>query len=128
LDGDLLDGDIITIVYFPIISLVNGISSNNPVFVWSVTNPPQLANGQFTLEVSTGDTFNTLYSAVSQSYVVNQNIYSDSVTLTGNIGTELYVRVKNEKNFVTICDSVISDINYSETIPIIIQSNSINSY
>jgi hypothetical protein len=128
LEGDLMVGDIITIVYFPIISLVNGISTNKPVFAWSINNPPQLSNGTFTLEVSTGETFNTLYSAVSQSYVVNQSIYSDSVTLTGDIGTKLYVRVKNEKDFVTVCDSVITDIKYSETIPVIIQSNAINSY
>jgi hypothetical protein len=128
LEGDLIVGDIITIVYFPIISLVNGISSNKPVFAWSINNSPQLVNGTFTLEVSTGETFNTLYSAVSQSYVVNQNIYSDSVTLTGDIGTKLYVRVKNQKDFVTVCDSTITDIKYSETIPVIIQSNAINSY
>jgi hypothetical protein len=128
LEGDLMVGDIITIVYFPIISLVNGISTNKPIFAWSINNPPQLSNGTFTLEVSTGETFNTLYSAVSQSYVVNQSIYSDSVTLTGDIGTKLYVRVKNEKDFVTVCDSVITDIKYSETIPVIIQSNAINSY
>jgi hypothetical protein len=48
--------------------------------------------------------------------------------LTGDIGTKLYVRVKNEKDFVTVCDSVITDIKYSETIPVIIQSNAINSY
>ena len=128
LEGDLIVGDIITIVYFPIISLVNGISTNKPVFAWSINNSPQLVNGTFTLEVSTGETFNTLYSAVSQSYVVNQNIYSDSVTLTGDIGTKLYVRVKNQKDFVTVCDSTITDIKYSETIPVIIQSNAINSY
>lgn len=128
LEGDLIIGDIITIVYFPIISLVNGISTNKPVFAWSINNSPQLANGTFTLEVSTGETFNTLYSAVSQSYVVNQNIYSDSVTLSGDIGTKLYIRVKNQKDFVTVCDSVITDIKYSETIPVIIQSNAINSY
>jgi hypothetical protein len=128
LEGDILVGDVITMVYFPSSSVINGITTNNPLIVWSVNNAPQLSNGIFTLEVSTGSTFSSLYYSNSQNYIPNINQYSASFSASGTVGTKLYYRVKNQKNFETLCGDIITNIAYSDIVPITIQSNAINSY
>ena len=128
LEGDLLVGDLITIVYFPLVSAVNGLFTNNPGVSWQIANAPQKSNGTFTLEVSTGNSFTTLYSSSSQPYVTGIALYFDSFIASGTVGTTFYYRVKNEKNYETFCGNIITDTAYSEAIPVIIQTNSINSY
>jgi len=128
LEGDLEVGDIITIVYIPTISAVNGIIVNQPNVSWSISNPPQTTNGVFTLEVSTGTSFSNFYHTSSQNYIVNEINYIDSFVVSGTVGTKLYYRVKNQKNYENLCGQIITDIAYSDTIPIVIQSNAINSY
>ena len=128
LEGDIQVGDVISIVYFPSTNVVNGIITNNPSVSWYITTPPQLVNGLFTLEVSTGSSFTTLLSSGTTDYIVGTTLYYNSFVVTGTIGQKLYYRVKNEKNYVTICGDLVNSIAYSETIPLTIQSNSINSY
>ena len=128
LEGPIMLGDIVTIVYIPSTDLINGLITSHPVVSWTIDNSPQLVNGVFTLQVSTGNTFSTLYSSSSQPYVVGKVQYSDTFLASGSTGTTLYYRVKNEKDYVTLCNNVIGSIAYSETLPVIIQSNSINSY
>ena len=128
LEGDILVGDIILITYIPNNNTINGLNTNKPIVTWGILNPPQLANGFFSLEVSTGTSFSTFYSSGLTSYSVGNTSYSDSFTASGTIGTTLYYRVKNQKDFVTLCGDIVSNVAYSEIIPIIIQTNSINSY
>lgn len=128
LEGIILVGDIITIVYAPTTGVFNGIISNFPAITWQITNPPQTTNGVFTLEISSANTFTTLYDSVTQSYVVGQTRYFANFVATGQTGTKLYYRVKNEKNYETLCGINLTDIKYSEVVPITIQTNSINSY
>ena len=127
LQGNLVVGDIITLVYFPSVSVINGLLTNNPVVSWSV-KAPQLINGTYTLEISSGSSFSTLYSSSSQDYVVGKTDYYDTFVASGSVGTYLYYRIKNQKNYVTICGDVITSTAYSDIIPIIIQTNAINSY
>lgn len=128
LEGGLTIGDMITIVYFPAISVVNGIQITNPAVTWQVATPPQLANGYFSLEVSTGNTFTNYYYSGYTPYVINSTLYGDSFIASGQVGTTLYYRVKNAKEYETICGKTISSTTYSDTVSIIIQSNAINSY
>jgi len=128
LEGIVMVGDIITIVYAPATSVFNGIINNNPAITWQITTPPQTTGGTFTLEVSTGDTFSNFYATVSQPYVIGQVLYFSNFVASGTVGTKLYYRVKNEKRYETLCGITLSDIKYSETVPITIQTNSINSY
>jgi len=128
LEGDILIGDIITIVYFGVTSVVNGIVTNTPSVSWSIDNPPQLVNGSFTLEVSTATTFTTTYFTNQQPYIVGKTTYYDSFTASGSVGTSLYYRVVNEKQYETLCGDIITDIAYSEVIPLVIQTNAINKY
>jgi hypothetical protein len=128
LEGDLMVGDVITIAYFPMSSVVNGIQTNNPFVSWIVDTAPQAINGQFTLELSPNTIFSGLvYSSITE-YVIGQSTYGTSLVVSGAVGTNLYYRVKNEKNFINLCGNIISASTYSEVIPILIQSNSINSY
>jgi hypothetical protein len=128
LSGNIMIGDLITIIYFPSVSAVNGLGTSTPVVSWQITNPPQTTAGTFTLQVSTASTFSTLYASKSQGYVVNKMVYLDSFTASGSVGTTLYYRVKNEKNYITICGNILTDTAYSDVIPVVIQSNAINSY
>lgn len=128
LNGDLSFGDIVTVVYFPTTSTINGIFTPNPYVTWMINKPPQSNNGIFTLELSQDVNFSSLVSSSSQNYVIGQTIYSDLLTLSGSVGTTLYYRVKNDKIFENLCGETIIDSVYSDTIPIIIQTNAINSY
>lgn len=128
LEGSLLVGDIITMVYFPAINTVNGLNTSTPVVTWTVTTPPDKVNGFFSLEVSTGNTFTSFYYSGKTDYFVGSTYYADNFTASGTVGTKLYYRVKNEKNYETLCGNYITTIAYSEVIPIVIQTNSINSY
>lgn len=128
LEGNIMLDDMITIVYFPTTNVINGLNTNIPSVTWSILSGPELNNGFFSLEVSTGSTFTTLYSSGYTPYSIGRTIYSDTFTASGTVGTVLYYRVKNEKDYVTLCGDVVSTVAYSETIPLTIQTNSINSY
>ncbi len=128
LEGDIQIEDIITIVYFPTTNAINGIITNTPFVTWSISTPPELVNGIFTLEVSTGNTFTTFFSTGTTDYIIGTTLYSDSFIASGTTGSQLFYRIKNEKNYVTLCGDLVTTIAYSETIPLVIQTNSINSY
>jgi hypothetical protein len=128
LEGNILVGDIVTVVYFPKTDVVNGLITNSPVVSWKINTAPQLANGVFTLEVSTGTSFSNFFSTGTTDYVVGETLYQLGFTASGEVGTKLYYRVKNEKNYTTICSGTVTSVAYSETIPLTIQTNSINSY
>lgn len=128
LEGVILTNDVINLYYFGNASYVGQIYTNTPEIGWYIEHLPTLVNGQFTLELSTGDTFtNISYSSVTD-YEVGVGIYSDNLIISGDVGTQYYYRVKNEKFYQPITGNTIDTIAYSETVPIIIQSNSINSY
>lgn len=128
LEGNIYDDDIITIVYFPLLQFSNGINTNLVTVNWSVSPTPQTNNGEFTLEVSNNSNFSSFYYTGTTDYIQNVGIYTNSFTVTGNVGTEYYYRVKNNKKYTTICGVDISNVSYSDTIPIKITTNSINSY
>lgn len=128
LEGEIKLNDTITIVYFPQTSVVNNIINNNVNISWNINNPPQTINGVFTLEVGNDINFNTYFFTGTTDYVINQTTYSNGFIASGSIGTQLFYRVKNEKEYVTICGNSVNSINYSDIIPITIATNSINSY
>lgn len=128
LNGDLVIGDIITLVYFPVIGVINGLNTNEPLITWLVGNPPTANNGYFSLEVAYDDIFSSYYYSGYTPYDIGDTYYSDSFTASGSVGTQLYYRVKNTKNYETICGDILSSVTYSDTIPVTIQTNSINTY
>jgi hypothetical protein len=128
LEGDLMSGDLITIVYFPSTTVVNGIIVKNPLVSWQIDNAPQTTGGTFTLQTSTNSSFSSISFSTQQNYVIGKTLYYETLSVTGTVGTKLYYRVKNEKKYTTICGDLLVDTAYSEAVPITIQTNSINSY
>jgi hypothetical protein len=127
-EGEIIVNDIITIIYFPKIDVVNALNTNNPTVSWYVSNPPTNNDGFFTLEVSSDIDFGSFYYTGTTDYYTDSQHYDKSFIATGTSGTKLYYRVKNTKHYTTICGNVLNSVVYSETIPITITTNSINSY
>lgn len=127
-EGDIKVGDIIVAAYNQASSFIEEIKTSTPTIGWSIENAPTLVNGEFILEFSSDDAMKTQVSSASTSYEIGVNSYELSTIIKGSVGTELYYRVKNIKNYVNICGDKIESIAYSEIIPITIATNSINSY
>jgi hypothetical protein len=128
LNGDIVLNDIITISYFPD-GVVGDIITQKPTASWFVTPSPKKDNGYFTLQLSTDIGFsNIVYSAVTD-YYVDTPFYSVDFPVSGyTYGDRLFYRVRNDKNYETICGKIINSFAYSDIIPITIATNSINSY
>lgn len=127
LEGNLLDGDVVNIIYNAYPGFVGEIYTNNPSIYWTIPAPQQ-NNGIFTVEVAEDATFSGIVSTAQTEYSANVVTYSAEVTITGGVGTNLVYRVLNEKNYVTLDGDIISTSAYSEVVPITIMSNAINSY
>jgi hypothetical protein len=129
LTGSIILDDIITISYFPNTSVVNNVSVSTPSASWFITPSPQKVNGYFTLQLAEDIDFNTIVYSATTQYFINASNYTLSFPLSGyNAGDRLFYRVKKDKNYETICGAIINTYAYSETIPITISTNSINSY
>ena len=128
LEGDLVLTDIVTVAYFPQASVVNGIISSTPLVSFIIETPPQKINGLFMLEISDTKLFNTIIYSGLTDYSIGVTSYGIPFNVTGSVGTQLYYRVKNEKNYITFCGNSISAATYSDIIPITIQSNIVNTY
>jgi len=115
-------------VYFPGTSTSQNLNTNTPNVSWGVNTAPLTIDGYFTLEVANDVNFNSYYYTGTTDYIYGNNYYAHSFIASGTVGTNLYYRVKNTKNYTTICGDVITSTAYSDTIPLIIQTNSINSY
>jgi hypothetical protein len=130
LNGDLMIDDLINIYYNSGVEYVGDIFTNTPTISWVIANKPENINGLFTIEVSDiyDTNFNNILFSGETQYIENQTVYSSNILLSGLAGTKYIYRVKNQKNYTTIIGDTITTINYSEIIPIQIQSNAINSY
>jgi len=128
LQGTIMVDDIINIIYYPIANVVNGITNNNNNINWYITTPPEKSNGEFLLEYSNSSSFSTYTVNSTVPYAPQVTNYTSVLSLTGSVGTNWYYRVKNIKNYQSICGDMISSTGYSETVRVKIQSNAINSY
>jgi len=128
LNGTILPNDIINIYYFSNVTYVGSIYTNTPTVSWRIDHAPTLVNGKFTLEVSTASTFTTLTYSSATQYIVGNTNYTDNMIISGTVGTMYYYRVKNEKFYQPITGNTLNSIAYSEIIPVMVQTNSINSY
>jgi len=126
--GTLLVGDIITAAYVPNVDYVDSINTPTPTITWNITNAPELVNGEFILEFASDALMTSQVSSAQTEYVIGQTTYNASALLSGTVGTKLYYRVTNNKNYQTLCGDIIQSTAYSEIIPITIATNSINSY
>lgn len=128
LEGDLMEGDIVTIIYNGDLSYVGNVETTSFAINWVINNAPQNTMGKFVTEVSSDKLFNNITYSSETSYVVGQNAYSDNLFLSGTLGTKLFYRVINEKKYITLLGETIESTAVSEIIPITINTNSFNSY
>ena len=128
LEGILLVGDDITITYNQGAQFVEGIGVPLPQISWYIPIQPTTTDGQFTLEFATDSAMTSIVASATTGYIINQSVYSASATLSASVGTKLYYRVRNIKDYTTLCGNLIQTTAYSEVIPITITTNSINSY
>lgn len=128
LEGLLYEGDIINIIYNGYPQFVGDILTQTPTIYWSVANAPDNDNGRFVLEVASDEDFTSIVTSAETSYVVDQSAYFAEITLSGSVGTQYYYRVVNYKEYVTLNGDIITDVEYSEIVPLVVQSNSLNSY
>jgi hypothetical protein len=126
--GYIKTGDIITVVYYPQGNVVNGISQSSNIINWYIPNQQRLGNGSFELQYSSGSTFTNFMVSDTVEYQPYVTAYSGVLTLSGDVGTKWYYRVKNKKEYQSMCGDIIESVGYSDTISVIIQSNAINSY
>jgi hypothetical protein len=128
LNCSLYVGDIINIYYNGMTNLVGNITTPTPSISWSINQAPINSNGIFLVEVSSATTFTTLTFSGTVQYVAGQVSYNLIIPISGDYGDELYYRIKNEKQYKTLCNSVVKSIKYSEVIPIKIGISSLNNY
>jgi hypothetical protein len=126
--GSFIVGDIINIYYNGFTNLVGDIMSPTPSISWSINEVPINSDGIFVVEVSSASTFTTISTSGSVKYVAGETTYNLIVPISGNYGDEFYYRIKNEKQYNTLCNSVVKSIKYSEVIPIKIGISSTNNY
>jgi len=127
-EGILKVGDVLIIAYNQAAEVVGDLNTSSPIVSWDVNNAPQLINGEFALEVATDFDMTNITTSATTPYEVGVNSYTASVTITGDVGTEMYYRIRNNKDFVLLSGGTVSSVAYSEIIPIKITTNSINAY
>lgn len=127
-EGDIIVSDIIT-AYYNTNTNVQGPQYGTSITVsWSITNAPQTTDGIFTVEIADDENFTNIVSSATTDYVIGSTGYGQVVNLVGEVGDKQYYRVKNTKNFITLCSETLVSEKYSETATITIQTNTNNSY
>ena len=128
LTGTLFIDDIVNIYYNGFTNLVGDITTPTPSISWSIADAPINSDGIFVVEVSSATTFTIISTSGTVKYVAGQSTYNLIIPISGNYGDEYYYRIKNEKQYNTLCNSVVKSIKYSEVIPIKIGISSTNNY
>lgn len=128
LEGDILIGDIINIYYNSVTLVQGNISNPSPTIAWDVDPAPVDLSGNFVLELATDEGFTNIVNSVTTKYVLGVSGYSTKINLIGGLGTKLYYRIKNEKKYKTISNDNIVLTKYSDSVPIVVNTNATNNY
>ena len=128
LEGDIIIGDIINIYYNAVTQVQGIISIPNPVIAWDVDPAPIDLNGMFTIELASDTNFTNIVNSATTEYIVGVSGYASQIKLVGGLGTDLYYRIKNEKTYKAIANDNIILIEYSDIVPITVNTNATNNY
>ncbi len=128
LEGNLAVNDLINIYYMTNVSVQGDVRTSTLKFSWSIENVPQTTNGLFTVEIASDNMFSTIVQTGTREYIIGNISYGLELPIDGEVGDVLYYRIKNDKNYINLCGSVINTTAYSEIIDITIQTNASNSY
>ena len=127
-EDTLLFNDIVNVYYNAIIGN-NKINTPSYQISWRIP-PPANNMGYFTVEVANySDTNFTspIFSGITL-YEAKNDLYFTTVLFSGNYGTKYIYRVKNQKNYYTVLGELLYTVNYSDIIPITINTNALNNY
>jgi hypothetical protein len=127
-EGDFAVGDIINVYYNVGTDTQGNITIPNPTVGWTIDIAPENNFGEFTVELASDELFTTIIDNPTVGYISGINGYSTQITLSGDVGTKLFYRVKNEKEYITLCNDGIKSIAYSEIVPITVGTNATNNY
>lgn len=127
-EGNLIVGDLLTAFYNTNTNVQGEQYGTGITVSWSIENAPINNDGVFTVEISSDENFTSILSSGTTSYVAGTTLYGQFVNLVGTFGDKQYYRVKNEKNFKTLCGETLTTEKYSESVDITIQTNLNNSY
>ena len=128
LEGTLLNNDEVTIYYNTAPTVVGDVYSNPQNIAWGLPIAPQDNDGYFVLEISPDPLFSAVTQSATTNYITGVVAYSANISITGSVNTTLYYRVKNRREYETLCGDKINSEAVSEIVPIIIRNNAINSY
>jgi len=128
LAGKLLNNDEVTIYYNTAPTVVGDVYSNPQNIAWGLPIAPQDNDGYFVLEISPDPLFSAVTQSATTNYITGVVAYSANISITGSVNTTLYYRVKNRREYETLCGDKINSEAVSEIVPIIIRNNAINSY
>lgn len=128
LEGDIIIGDIINIYYNSVTQVQGNISNPSPIIAWDIDTAPIDLNGKFVLELATDEAFTNIVNSETTRYSIGVTGYSSKINLIGGLGTQLYYRIKNEKKYKAIANDNIVLVKYSDTIPIVVNTNATNNY
>jgi hypothetical protein len=128
LEGVLLNNDEVTIYYNTAPTVVGDIYTNPQNVAWGLPIAPQDNDGYFVLEISPDPLFSAVTQSATTNYIAGVVEYSANVSITGSVNTTLYYRIRNRREYETLCGDKINSEAVSETVPIIIRNNAINSY
>jgi len=128
LEGNILTGDIINIYYNCETEVQGNITTSTPNIEWSISNIPNDNNGLFIVELATDQAFTNIVNSATTRYIEGTFDYSTSIKLIGNYGTELYYRIRNEKEYKSFTNDVIYLNEYSDIVPITLRTNTTNNY
>lgn len=128
LEGNVFMNDIINIYYNTNVDVSGDIFTDSVEINWSIENPPQTDDGEFTVELSVDNLFTNLTNSVKLNYIPTVTTYRALLGLIGNAGDSMYYRVRNDKKYVNINGFPIVSTKYSEIIKITMQTNLSKSY
>jgi len=128
LNGEILNGDEIVVIYDSGENLVRAVTTNAIDLNWYVTNNINTTDGKFVIELALDESFIQIEQSIDVPYIINQQTYKQSLDLMYEYGTVLYYRIRNVKNYTTISEDILTTENLSDVIRIEIKTNISNNY
>jgi len=127
-DGILMSGDTLSMYYQPVAKVSGEAYSLTQSVTWFIDTRPTQTGSEFVLEVADDESFSAVTYSSTTSHIVGVDTYTDTLSLSGTVNDIRYYRVRNNKNYTTVCGDVISTSAVSEVVPITIMTASVNNY
>lgn len=128
LEGELKQGDLITVIYDSGENQQRGVTEGHIDISWYVNKPITNINGNFTIEFSKDKEFTDIIQSEEVSYIPEKQDYTKRVELDYEFGQVLFYRIKNNKFYTTILGDELNTENFSDSMRIEIKTNISNNY